>query len=297
MIPIQKNTQKIPAHLKSQTAIDKRTECIATRDARHVKSVYNHDTVREALGKLYHNKCAFCESPLEVSSAKQVDHYRPKAPVIGVENHDGYYWLAFEWSNLILTCGKCNRSKHNHFPVAGQHLKDHPEEASDYLASAVCLKDEQPLIIHPELVKNIREHFWFAQDGKCVIYTKAGKATVDHCDLDRDELAIERQDRYKKHVRYFLDQVKGLNEAVEEIEKIITDPEIRNKIIAKLMRQSFYAHFREMVRDTVSTQAYSAFASFMVEEFENVFVESLPKPELGELLLNAWRSFKATEAS
>ena len=61
--------------------------------------------------------------------------------------HPGYYWLAYEWRNLLPSCTVCNQpksigdkkiGKHNRFPVIGVHAQT-PEE----------VENEQPLLINP----------------------------------------------------------------------------------------------------------------------------------------------------
>ncbi|MFX1554713.1 MAG: hypothetical protein ACFFBV_12360, partial [Promethearchaeota archaeon] len=84
-------------------------------------------------------KCAYCETQIVSDQYGDMEHYRPKNAVTdenGEEikkegengqtiTHPGYYWLAYDWQNLLLTCEMCNRpnpgnkniGKHNKFPV------------------------------------------------------------------------------------------------------------------------------------------------------------------------------------
>ncbi|HKV10831.1 MAG TPA: retron system putative HNH endonuclease [Thermoanaerobaculia bacterium] len=72
--------------------------------------VYRHLSVKTALEELFHRKCAYCETPLgEVDW--QVEHFRPKGAVTERPDHPGYYWLAYEWSNLYPSCAPCNQSR------------------------------------------------------------------------------------------------------------------------------------------------------------------------------------------
>ncbi len=87
---------------------------------------YRVSGVRERLLELFHDKCAFCESKLGVSTQLDIDQFRPKAMAV---NHDGsidkpgYWWLAWEWSNLYPACPLCNRTKANRFPIVGQRAE------------------------------------------------------------------------------------------------------------------------------------------------------------------------------
>jgi hypothetical protein len=53
-------------------------------------------------------KCwyADCSDP---GADNELDHYRPKAGVRGNADHPGYYWLAYDWRNLRLSCPYVNR--------------------------------------------------------------------------------------------------------------------------------------------------------------------------------------------
>jgi len=107
-------------------------------------------------------RCAYCESLLRSNQHGDLDHFRPKSDVrhaddspVFVEDprtgrsarHPGYYWLAYDWRNLLPSCQLCNqpstvdgkkRGKHSRYPVEGPHART-PEEVAH----------EQPLLIHP----------------------------------------------------------------------------------------------------------------------------------------------------
>ena len=63
--------------------------------------------VRDKLNEYYHHKCAYCETG---GGKADIEHYRPKGSVKEEDTHSGYYWLAYEWSNLIPSCVKCSIS-------------------------------------------------------------------------------------------------------------------------------------------------------------------------------------------
>jgi uncharacterized protein (TIGR02646 family) len=74
-------------------------------------SVYHHDQVHAALERLCERKCAYCEAPAPASTSWDVEHYRPKGRVSERRDHPGYYWLAYDWDNLLLACELCNRRR------------------------------------------------------------------------------------------------------------------------------------------------------------------------------------------
>lgn len=71
--------------------------------------VYRHESVKMALEKLFHFKCAYCEARLGVDW--QVEHFRPKGNVAERPDHPGYYWLAYTWENLYPSCASCNQKR------------------------------------------------------------------------------------------------------------------------------------------------------------------------------------------
>ena len=76
-------------------------------------SVYSHDSVKLALVNLFEGKCAYCESKVNAVAARDVEHYRPKGQIDPGSGDEiikpGYYWLAGDWGNLLLSCPACNR--------------------------------------------------------------------------------------------------------------------------------------------------------------------------------------------
>ena len=68
--------------------------------------------LREELSAHSHNKCWYieCKNP---GTDDDIDHFRPKAAVKEEPDHPGYYWLAFEWTNLRLSCHHANRPRTN----------------------------------------------------------------------------------------------------------------------------------------------------------------------------------------
>jgi uncharacterized protein (TIGR02646 family) len=68
--------------------------------------------LREEFENFSSGKCWYveCKNP---GTDNDIDHFRPKLGVKEDENHPGYYWLAFEWKNLRLSCHRANRPRQN----------------------------------------------------------------------------------------------------------------------------------------------------------------------------------------
>lgn len=71
--------------------------------------IYSDNEVKIALARLFSEKCAYCEYKPTPSSDWDVDHFRPKGRVRENPDHPGYYWLAYEWTNLYMSCQHCNQ--------------------------------------------------------------------------------------------------------------------------------------------------------------------------------------------
>jgi hypothetical protein len=89
---------------------------------------------------IFHSKCAYCESKTLPAAWGDVEHFRPKSKVDEDPGHPGYYWLAYDETNLLPSCGPCNqaRAKMTHFPVRNAHAHD-PQGISA----------EEPLLLNP----------------------------------------------------------------------------------------------------------------------------------------------------
>ena len=81
---------------------------------------YKANAVKAALDRLFHGKCAYCETFYSASSPVDVEHFRPKSAVLEDPSHPGYWWLAAQWENLLPSCIDCNRSRQQVLLDAGQ---------------------------------------------------------------------------------------------------------------------------------------------------------------------------------
>lgn len=154
--------------------------------------IYGHTTVRKALMEAQHGKCAFCESKFDHIAYGDVEHFRPKAGCLQVEDgpllRPGYYWLSYEWGNLYLSCVLCNqRFKRNLFPlrVARNRVRYHGGRISI----------EKPLLIDPghddpERFIGFRREVPYAVGNNV-----RARVTIGALGLDRTELMEQRRER------------------------------------------------------------------------------------------------------
>jgi hypothetical protein len=125
------------------------------------------------------DKCCFCETKISAGSHGDVEHYRPKKGVAEDPSHGGYWWLAYEPTNLLLSCQVCNQSfKKNKFP-----LKDETKRAK---TPDDLLSDEEPLLLNPLTCDPEKHIGWRAE----MPYDKTdeGLKTIAVVGLDRDKI-------------------------------------------------------------------------------------------------------------
>ena len=85
------------------------------RNATH----WRDDRVRKWLLEKFGEKCWYSEAADSVSPI-HVDHYRPKSSVeddASKEKSEGYWWLAFDWTNYRISGHVINSKKGNYFPL------------------------------------------------------------------------------------------------------------------------------------------------------------------------------------
>ncbi len=116
------------------------------------RNTYAHKTVKNALLRAQHRKCCYCESKFRVNSPGAVEHFRPKGAVKKksdtAKHYPGYYWLAYSWRNLLVSCETCNTSyKGSLFPLVdedtrSQSHRDHVEEEIQTFIDPSCENPE-----------------------------------------------------------------------------------------------------------------------------------------------------------
>jgi uncharacterized protein (TIGR02646 family) len=80
---------------------------------KNAQNKYRHNQVKNALVKMFHGKCAYCESKTTVVTYGAIEHFRPKSTHVD---------LTFTWENLLLSCDICNDANHKgtKFPLDSQ---------------------------------------------------------------------------------------------------------------------------------------------------------------------------------
>jgi hypothetical protein len=144
------------------------------------------DVMRD-LSALSHGKCAYCETPITFPGNASLDRFRPKAGALGLDGDystEHYWWLAYEWMNILPCCLKCNKYKGAKFPVEGRRA---PTESP-----ISELAKEKRLIIDPAADKP-EEHLDFGDDGLVRPMSSAGDVTIATLELNRSDLVHHRR--------------------------------------------------------------------------------------------------------
>ncbi|WEX14261.1 hypothetical protein P2T68_27145 [Pseudomonas sp. G11] len=89
-------------------------------------NVYKDKALKGALHDVFGNKCAYCDSYFGHVTPKDIEHFRPKSEVDTPtldKLQPGYYWLAGDWHNLLVSCPDCNRGREHQLPGQSELLK------------------------------------------------------------------------------------------------------------------------------------------------------------------------------
>jgi hypothetical protein len=179
---------------------------------------------KAAFAEAQYGKCGYCEHDVTGGFPGDVEHFRPKGEVWALsDNPDewgrerlwsasvegrkhislcelGYWWLAYEWDNWLLSCSACNASwKGSFFPVAGaaRVLPPDPHTA------------EQPLLLNPFDSPDPAEHLRFGDLGEVQPADDSllGRETIKVCGLDRFGLRRTRREKAQR-AHYLARQVR-----------------------------------------------------------------------------------------
>lgn len=254
--------------------------------------------VRDELNKFYHKKCAYCES---FESSAQIEHYRPKNKVIGTGKNNGYYWLCFEWTNLVPACFDCNKvgtGKGNRFPIISaasqrQFVVPFNDDLSlrleDFIYNSVYLSVEKPFLLHPEYDEP--KHFFKFEWKQNQSYLNLigtdkenrGEKTIKICDLNRENLGNNRGQRLYDviitpilaNLGLFLNLQKTLIEFERDLFEIF-------KILKKRAKNE---------QLEFSLMWWFVFES--IENFEQIIGATLPEGTQRNVVINLFKQFKS----
>lgn len=285
MVSINKDLNAAPAPLLDAKWAQIRQDVLITQNAHAHKTSCYRDTTIEELKTLYKNKCAFCERVY--GDELEVDHYRPKKErsVAKDRKHDnpGYYWLSYEWSNLILCCSKCNGQKSNKFPLTG--LNELNRVSTHIVNPGIPNYDsydfqwiqvyENPLLLNPESDINFETHLRYMPSGEVKGITDKGKLTIEICDLNRSWLLNQRQ---KIIDEYIVD----INDSVDDYSRTNN----RNELKGSLKNT-----FKRIQKHTQSNYPFSLYHNYISMYFK-FHIGSKLEVSIRDTICSYWLDYK-----
>jgi len=238
---IKLEIQNAPVYLNSETvdlAIEKMEDFFSSknRSQKRYNWPFNKEIdneLKKFLHVAFHGKCGYCEIKIESQELGTVDRYRPNNGVRDNKEfyQDLYWWLTFEWDNLIYACKECNQYKGNYFPVRGVRASN---EKDDY-------KNEHRMLLNPYLDETDKHfNYLHSNDGYIDALTDEGLQTIELLRLNRTNLLEGRRNARK--------------EIIEAVESLINGTQIDNRSLKK-----YLANIYEQEDPTIEFLSYKRF--------------------------------------
>ena len=208
--------------------------------------------MKQELLQAQHEKCCYCETIFQATYPGAVEHFRPKGAVRQErgqrKQYPGYYWLAYDWNNLLVSCHDCNTAKGTLFPLVddGARARSHYDDVD-----AEC-----PFFIDPSR-EDPRLHIRF-RGAAVEPLTCKGRSTIPGLDLRRWHL---REARMKE-----LNRLRCLRDSVQirgELEDILAPDEFEKG--KKVLDKAVLKWKREIDESMLPTAEYSAMARDFLE--------------------------------
>lgn len=188
-------------------------------------SVYKNPELVAALEDIFGTKCAYCESCFAHVTPKDIEHFRPKSEInTGAGTlRPGYFWLACEWDNLLVSCPDCNRSRNHEVPGQAKKAKLGKETQFPLADEARRVRSQGPhvseddvrLLLNP-CIDQPEEHLTFDEQGLIRARADAhgnpsqkGAVSITVYALQRKALVEERL-RVLNQLRFALTQMGHL---------------------------------------------------------------------------------------
>jgi 5-methylcytosine-specific restriction endonuclease McrA len=164
-------------------------------------TAYNQDDVKDALRAECFSKCMYCESKVEHISDLHIEHIKPKAK-------DKFPDLTYEYDNLGLACGVCNRNKSSTYDNEVPFINPYIDEPSNHFYCAGA--------------------FVWAKPGD-----QRAKLTENEIGLNRPDLIEARGERMKT--------IRGLVESYHIETNLTVKASIKKQILKEVENSKIYS--------------------------------------------------------
>lgn len=234
---------------------------------------------KDVLGKLleiHRSKCAYCEQKISISNSSVfLTYYRPYAQ---------YYWLAYEWSNMLPVCKACYLYAEHDFPVENeQHhrVSSPPKLRQDWLPNGIPFLKEKPLLLNPEMDKP-EKYLVFNPEGYLEAIEQNSRAinTIAAYQLNKGQVVVARK---KKIEAFFI----RFEKAILTFKRFDAD----NSPSPKAMDEYFIPIFEDLVSMSNPEAEFSLLGKSMLYDFDTFFCDRLYKPKDRKILRNAYQIF------
>lgn len=277
MISVRKDYDHPPAILRSADTHAAVLQLLRLERALGVPrlDILMHQELLEALLDVYHGKCAITERKISLSdSTVFITHYRPLQP---------YYWLCFEWSNLMPVSDDTTLFRHTHFPLRreGNRVKQPDEDRKTWRADSDVLRSENPLLLHPEIDRT-EDFIYFDRQGlaQAVDQNQRGVASIESYTLNYGQVVIERKRKIQHFQEWMAQQVKQYKKVYVE-----TTPGESG------MTEFFVEPFEALVKAARPEEEFSLLGQNMLHNFDYFFAQTLPRAKDRRILRNAFEVF------
>lgn len=150
-----------------------KAELMAAPDQKTRKAILKKNASSDVWREFYNilpdslkKKCWYCEAD-DIRSDMPVDHFRPKNKVEEECEHDGYWWLAFDWDNYRCACTLCNSRRNFEESQGGKACRfplENPEQRAFSPEDQDKLRNERPSFLDP-FNPDDEKLLWFDNDG------------------------------------------------------------------------------------------------------------------------------------
>jgi uncharacterized protein (TIGR02646 family) len=242
---------------------------------------YKEVDVVDTLEKLFHSKCAYCESKYTHLMPVDIEHFRPKSK---------YPWLEFDWNNLLPSCIDCNRKRYQDVQDEENKLAGKKDDFPLYNSTAPLndaknekehdLEEEEkirqllnPCIEDPEDYLKYDDNGYILTKNADIDTIERGQKSIETFGLYRLELVKAR----KEHLIAIIATINRITEYLETIDKtqkIIDDNPLLQDALAEAI-----AHVRKTLKSDIdllkNCKADNSPYSGMARQYINKFLDSL----------------------
>lgn len=252
--------------------------------------VYSDRSVRKLLLKMFHGKCAYCESKISAIYNGDIEHFRPKGKIKSVNpSKPGYFWLASDWENLLFACPFCNQTntheisesglveevvlgKLDHFPLCSEKFRLNYLHGLNYFSNfelykqSFDLEESERLLLNPCKDEYIEQYFKYNEDGAIIVNDGLGGIEKQRAEisikiyaLHRLPLSIARQEK----IIQIKAQIKRVENAILNFNKYIDTSDEERIWFEGIMREEM--KFLKRFKD--SDQEYAGLARYMIDTY------------------------------